>query len=83
MKHFHEIFIKTFNLNDNDVNNNEIDNSEYIDNIAYNIECNYNILVIYKNILNFANVGNSLSVLLKNKGEVNSISIENNYRRKI
>ena len=38
--------------------------------------CTYNILVIYKNILYFANAGDSRSVLLKNKGEVNSMSIE-------
>jgi serine/threonine protein phosphatase PrpC len=78
LTHSHEIFVKTYNLNDNDNNNNnnDIDNSEYIDNIAYNIGCTCNILVIYKNVLYFANAGDSRSVLLKNKGEVSSMSID-------
>ena len=77
LTHSHEIFVKTYNLNDNEnVNNNDIENSDYIDNIAYNIGCTCNILVIYKNILYFANAGDSRSVLLKNKGEVNSMSID-------
>ena len=77
LTHSHEIFVKTYNLNDNEnINNNDIENSDYIDNIAYNIGCTCNILVIYKNILYFANAGDSRSVLLKNKGEVNSMSID-------
>ena len=77
LTHSHEIFVKTYNLNDNEnINNNDMENSDYIDNIAYNIGCTCNILVIYKNILYFANAGDSRSVLLKNKGEVNSMSID-------
>ena len=78
----HEIFVKEYNLdqkeneNENIENNNLNNSDDYIDNLAYNIGCTCNILVIHKNILFFANAGDSRSVLLKNKGEVNSMSTD-------